>query len=121
MNLSYLWDIKQAQQNKNLRTPFYYEERKQRKKAKKKLSAIQQPGRWSHDMDEDMFDSICEMLTSQDRRDKVMALDIILSSKMVLRHMDYFTQNHHQIILNGIPEDYEYIWNRSTSSFSLIP
>ena len=120
MNSTYLWGLKQAFKVKNPRSFNYYDQRKQRKQAKKKLSAVQQAGRWSHDMDDDLFSSVCEMLTSKDRRDKVMALEIVLNSKMNMNHMNYFIQNHNQIILNGVPEDIDYssYWSGPSASFA---
>ena len=117
MNSGYLWGLKQSRREKNVRPLYYYQDKKLRKQAKKKLSAIQQPGRYVHDMDNEMFDSVCEMLTSKDRRDKVMAHDIILSSKMNMEHMNYFIQNYYQIILNGVSEDIiEHTWTTSISA-----
>ena len=122
MNSGYVWGLRQAERKKNSESVLYYEEKKLRKQAKKKLLSNQQPGRYVHIMDDEMFDSICGMLKSEDRRDKVMAHDIILSSKMSIDHMNYFIHNYSLMILNGVPEDIDYIytWTGPTSSHSII-
>ena len=105
MNSGYVWSLRQSKRDKNNKTPYYYEERKTRKRVKKKLSSNQQSSRYIHIMDNEMFDSVCTMLKSQDRRDKVMAIDIILNNKMSIDHMNYFIQNYSLMILNGVPEE----------------
>ena len=114
MNSGYLWGLKQYKRDKNAKPIYHFQDKKSRRQVKKKLSSIQQPGRYVHIMDDNMFDSVCTMLKSKDRRDKVMALDIILSNKMSLANMNYFIQNHSQTILHGVDEDNdhgEYISN----------
>lgn len=104
MNSGYTWALRQQKRDKNTRTPYYYEEKKARKRLSKRLRSIQTAGRYVHIMDEEMFDSVCAMIGSKDRRDKVMAHDIILSSKMGIGQINYFIKNHTKILLEGVPE-----------------
>jgi hypothetical protein len=96
---------------KSPKSSSYYHYKKLRKNARKKLSPI----KYTHDMDDNLFNNVCEMICSKDRRDKVMALEIILNSKMKQKYIDYFINNHLILILEGVKEeDDEHIcrlWN----------
>jgi hypothetical protein len=80
--------------------------KKQRKKLSKQLRSIQAPGRYIHVMDDDMFNTVIQMLESKTDTDIQMARDIILNSKMKEHHMNLFISRHYSVILN------DYTWSQ---------
>lgn len=76
------------------------EVKKQRKILSKKLRSIQVPGRYIHTMDDEMFDTVVQMLESKTDTDIQMARDIIFNSKMKEHHMNLFISRHYSAILN---------------------
>jgi hypothetical protein len=102
MNPNYTWQVKKDKYVK----PTYYQQqiKTQRKQLNKKLKAIQtHPDRWIHEMDDEMFNTVCQMLRSQTETDIEMARDIIFKSKMSLKQISEFTLNEYMCstILNG--------------------
>ena len=63
-----------------------YNDEEQIRKLKKKLYRIQKSGKWIHEMNEEMFNSICGMLKSEIKADNEMAREIVFSSKMCLKY-----------------------------------
>lgn len=61
---------------------FTYNDSEQIRKLKRKLYRIQKSGKWVHEMDEEMFDSVCRLLKSEIRADNEMAREIVFNSKM---------------------------------------
>ena len=74
--------------------------KKQRKTLSKKLRSIQVPGRYIHVMDDEMFDTVVQMLESKTDTDIQMARDIIFNSKMKEHHMNLFIARHCSVILS---------------------
>jgi hypothetical protein len=64
-----------------------------KRKLKRRLWAIQHNKTWTHEMDDDMFESVCSMLTSELKADNVVAKEIIFNSKMCLKYRKYFANN----------------------------
>ena len=65
-----------------------------RKNLSKRLKANQQAGRYIHIMDDDMFNTISQMIKSDDSSNRRMARDIILRSKLNKEQLDYFVTNY---------------------------
>ena len=51
-------------------------------------------------MDDDMFETVVQMLESKTDTDIQMARDIIYNSKMKEHHMNLFIARHYDVILN---------------------
>jgi hypothetical protein len=64
-----------------------------KRKLKRRLWVIQHNKTWTHEMDDDMFESVCSMLTSELKADNVVAKEIIFNSKMCLKYRKYFANN----------------------------
>jgi hypothetical protein len=60
------------------------------RKLKRRLWAIQHNKTWTHEMDDDMFESVCGMLTSEIKADNEVAKEIIFNSKMCLKYRKHF-------------------------------
>jgi hypothetical protein len=72
----------------------YMSDRRMRKTLSKKLNALQtNPSRWIHEMDDDMLESISEMLKSDDNTNVNMAKDIIFKSKLNYNQIRYLVNN----------------------------
>jgi hypothetical protein len=63
------------------------------RKLKRRLWAIQHNKTWTHEMDDDMFESVCNMLTSELKADNEVAKEIIFNSKMCLKYRKHFANN----------------------------
>jgi hypothetical protein len=63
------------------------------RKLKRRLWAIQHNKTWVHEMDDDMFESVCGMLTSEIKADNEVAKEIIFNSKMCLKYRKHFANN----------------------------
>jgi hypothetical protein len=63
------------------------------RKLKRRLWAIQHNKTWTHEMDDDMFESVCGMLQSEIKADNEVAKEIIFNSKMCLKYRKYFANN----------------------------
>jgi len=100
MNQRYVWQRRKNDDDKKIFDYSTWEVKKQRKKLSKKLRSIQVPGRYIHVMDDEMFDTVNQMLESKTDTDIQMARDIILNSKMKEHHMNLFISRYYSIILN---------------------
>jgi len=63
------------------------------RKLKRRLWAIQHNKTWTHEMDDSMFESVCNMLTSELKADNEVAKEIIFNSKMCLKYRKHFANN----------------------------
>jgi len=63
------------------------------RKLKRRLWAIQHNKTWVHEMDDDMFESVCGMLASEIKADNEVAKEIIFNSKMCLKYRKHFANN----------------------------
>lgn len=63
------------------------------RKLKRRLWAIQHNKTWTHEMDDDMFESVCGMLQSEIKADNEVAKEIIFNSKMCLKYRKHFVSN----------------------------
>jgi hypothetical protein len=69
-------------------------DKRMRKTLSKKLNALQtNPSRWIHEMDDDMLESISEMLKSDDNTNVNMAKDIVFKSKLNYNQIRYLINN----------------------------
>jgi len=100
MSPRYVWQRRQADDTKKEIEYMNWSIKKQRKKLSKQLRSIQSPGRYVHIMDDDMFNTVIQMLESKTDTDIQMARDIILNSKMKEHHMNLLIARHCSIILN---------------------
>jgi hypothetical protein len=72
----------------------YMGDKRMRKTLSKKLNALQtNPSRWIHEMDDDMLESISEMLKSDDNTNINMAKDIVFKSKLNYNQIRYLVNN----------------------------
>ena len=72
----------------------YIGDKRMRKTLSKKLNALQtNPSRWIHEMDDDMLESISEMLKSDDNTNINMAKDIVFKSKLNYNQIRYLINN----------------------------
>jgi len=63
------------------------------RKLKRRLWAIQHNKTWTHEMDDEMFESVCGMLQSEIKADNEVAKEIIFNSKMCLKYRKHFVSN----------------------------
>lgn len=96
----------QKRQNKQqalqfLKDSHAMEEKKDRKKLSKKLRAQRQPGRYVHEVDDEMFNNLCSMLDSVDNDDISLARDILYKSKLVEKHITHLTNNYLYVMRPG--------------------
>jgi hypothetical protein len=63
------------------------------RKLKRRLWAIQHNKTWTHEMDDEIFESVCGMLTSEIKADNEVAKEIIFNSKMCLKYRKHFVSN----------------------------
>lgn len=77
------------------------EQKKDRKKLAKKLRAQQQPGRHTHEVDDEMFENLCSMLDSIDNENINLARDVLYQSKLLERHITHLTNNYLYVMRPG--------------------
>ena len=81
-------------------------DRRLRKTLSKKLNALQtNPSRWIHEMDDDMLESISEMLKSDDNTNINMAKDIVFKSKLNYNQIRYLVNNFLYILTSDTITD----------------
>lgn len=72
------------------------------RKLKRKLHRIQKSGKWIHEMDDTMFNSVCKMLESEIQTDNDMARDIVFNSKMSLKYRSTLAETYcHKLWYDG--------------------
>ena len=101
-NFGFHWQQKQNKRDNSEYERINWGVKKKRKKLSKQLRAFPLK---THVMDNEMFDNVKQMITSNDRKDKVIACEIVLNSRMSMNQMNYFILNHLDILLYGVPED----------------
>ena len=85
---------KERKANTNQLYSGYMSDKRMRKTLSKKLNALQtNPSRWIHEMDDDMLESISEMLKSDDNTNVNMAKDIVFKSKLNYNQIRYLVNN----------------------------
>lgn len=65
-----------------------------RKNLSKRLKANQLSNRYTHIMDNDMFDTVQQMFKSEDKTNNQMAKDIVWNSRLSEEQMNYFITHH---------------------------
>ena len=102
-NPSYRHQQKQDKHGKLqfLKDTYVMEEKKDRKKLSKKLRAQQQPGRYIHEVDDEMFENLCSMLDSVDNDNIDLAREILLKSKLLEKHISHITNNYLYVMRPG--------------------
>jgi hypothetical protein len=89
---NFKWQERKA--NTNQLYSGYMSDKRMRKTLSKKLNALQtNPSRWIHEMDDDMLESISEMLKSDDNTNINMAKDIVFKSKLNYNQIRYLVNN----------------------------
>ena len=63
------------------------------RKLKRRLWTIQHNKTWTHEMNDEMFESVCGMLQSEIKADNEVAKEIIFNSKMCLKYRKHFVSN----------------------------
>ena len=90
--VNFKWQERKA--NTNQLYSGYMNDKRMRKTLSKKLNALQtNPSRWIHEMDDDMLESISEMLKSDDNTNINMAKDIVFKSKLNYNQIRYLVNN----------------------------
>jgi hypothetical protein len=90
--VNFKWQERKA--NTNQLYSGYMGDKRMRKTLSKKLNALQtNPSRWIHEMDDDMLESISEMLKSDDNTNINMAKDIVFKSKLNYNQIRYLVNN----------------------------
>ena len=90
--VNFKWQERKA--NTNQLYSGYMSDKRMRKTLSKKLNALQtNPSRWIHEMDDDMLESISEMLKSDDNTNINMAKDIVFKSKLNYNQIRYLVNN----------------------------
>jgi hypothetical protein len=101
---NFKWQERKA--NTNQLYSGYMSDKRMRKTLSKKLNALQtNPSRWIHEMDDDMLESISEMLKSDDNTNVNMAKDIIFKSKLNYNQIRYLVNNFLYILTSDTTID----------------
>ena len=102
--VNFKWQERKA--NTNQLYSGYMSDRRLRKTLSKKLNALQtNPSRWIHEMDDDMLESIGEMLKSNDNTNINMAKDIVFKSKLNYNQIRYLVNNFLYILTSDTITD----------------
>ena len=116
MNFGYYWQQKQDKRNQSNYERYNWSLKKKRKKLSKRLRA--NTLNKIHTIDDEMFENIKQMFNSIDRKDKVLAHDIVLNSRLNLSQVNYFINNHLEILLYGVPEEVSE-WTYISGSYTI--
>jgi len=101
---NFKWQERKA--NTNQLYSGYMGDKRMRKTLSKKLNALQtNPSRWIHEMDDDMLESISEMLKSDDNTNINMAKDIVFKSKLNYNQIRYLVNNFLYILTSDTTTD----------------
>ena len=97
-NYNYLWRSKQG-----IKTPADHV-KLERKKLRKKLTVRIGCKPRTHDMDDEMYETINKMLQSSIRADVEIAMGIIFDSNIKREHIDKLVVDHCSLLLHGPSE-----------------
>lgn len=98
-SIDYLWHRKQGK----TKTTNTWEQhlKSERKKLRKKLTVRIGGKKRTHDMDDEMYETINKMLQSSIRADVEIAMEIIFDSNISTKHIDKLVTDHCSLLLYG--------------------
>jgi len=100
VNTDYLWHRKQGK--KTATDTWEQHLKSQRKKLRKKLTVRIGGKPRTHDMDDEMYETIDKMLQSRTKADVKMAIDIVYNSNMKREYIDKLVTEHCNTLLYGV-------------------
>ena len=101
-NIDYLWRRKQGK--KTATDTLGQHVKLERKKLKRKLTVRVGDKPRTHDMDDEMYETINKMLQSSIRADVEIAMGIIFDSNIKREHIDKLIAEHRNLLLYGLSE-----------------
>ena len=101
MNINYFWQRKQEKIQGEPRDILTDHFKAERKKLRKKLTRQVGSKPRTHDMDDEMYESVDRMLRSEDNSDIEIARQIIFDSNMSNKYLDKLATEHCSIVLYG--------------------
>lgn len=108
-NHSFAYQNRQKWLDKKRADEDYYamKQKKDRKSLSKRLKAQQQPGRYTHVLDKEMFENLCGMLKSTDMENVKLAREILFRSKMSNDHITTLLKEYLYEVLHAVEYDGE--------------
>lgn len=100
-NYDYKWYEKQEKMQNQTRDMWAEHMKSERKKLRKKLTVRIGGKPRTHDMDNEMYETIDKMLESKDRTDIEIAREIVFDSNISERHKDKLVDKHMSTLLYG--------------------
>lgn len=104
-NINFFWQRKQDKKKDNLEDYYTTREKINRKYLRKKLTTLFK--KKTHDVDDDMFETLTQMLASKNGGDIEMAREIIFNSNLSNEQITKFVNNHSEVLIYGPPNDVE--------------
>ena len=106
MNINYFWQRKQDKKNDTWKGSHTVEEiiKRERKELRKKLTVPIGGKKKTHDMDDEMYETIDKMLQSRTEADVEIAREIVFDCNMSYKYMDKLVTEHRNILLYGYTE-----------------
>jgi hypothetical protein len=101
MNINYFWQRKQDKIQGEPRDRWSEHLKSERKKLRKKLTVPIGGKPRTHDMDDEMYETVNKMLQSKDRADIEIAREIIFDSNISIKHLDKLVTEHTTLLLYG--------------------
>jgi hypothetical protein len=101
-NIDYLWHRKQGK--KTATDTWEQHIKTERKKLRKKLTVRVGCKPRTHDMDDEMYETINKMLQSSIRADVEIAMGIVFDSNIKREHIDKLVTEHYNLLLYGPSE-----------------
>ena len=101
-NIDYLWRRKQGK--KTATDALGQHVKLERKKLRRKLTVRVGDKPRTHDMDDEMYETINKMLQSSIRADVEIAMGIIFDSNISTKHIDKLIAEHRNLLLYGYNE-----------------
>ena len=86
---------------------YIMKQKKDRKSLSKRLKAQQQPGRYTHVLDKEMFENLCGMLKSTDMENVKLSREILFKSKLSNDNITTLLREHLYEILHAVEDDGE--------------
>ena len=101
-NIDYLWRCKQGK--KTATDTLGQHVKLERKKLRRKLTVRVGDKPRTHDMDDEMYETINKMLQSSIRADVEIAMGIVFDSNISTKHIDKLIAEHRNLLLYGPSE-----------------
>jgi len=104
-NLNFFWQRKQDKKKDNFDDYYTTREKINRKYLRKKLTTLFK--KKTHDVDDDMFETLTQMLASKNGGDIEMAREIIFNSNLSNEQITKFVDDHSEVLIYGPPNNIE--------------